>query len=536
MTKQTIQQSTSKSVEQSESVADFYLGKVKQANYHRKRGEYLLARTLLSEIEHHVESLDDYKVYADYLLVSGLLYLNIDEFSASLSSLYKVLEISEKLNDRYNVARALNAIAAVHFRLGDIPRAMENDLRSLSIKRELGDAKLISTSLHQLGIYYSAMNLHSHALEYYTESLAYKHNTTNDISISTTLMGIGVCYEHLGDYPKSLDYHLRSLNIKEQSGNQLLVSTSLSNIAIIYFKMKDYTQAEEYALRSLEIKDRLGITEKSIISLNILSDIYFHTKQIIKLRATAERAYTLSQSLDSKLLLSDAYKKMGNVCELEGDLSKAIEWYNKHYDTYREYQSEDSRRRMEHLSISAEIDKARHETEMAKLKAETLEQELELKQRELTSLALMLSQKNETLSHIQKTLQMSASELTSQKSDNNMSSDGFKRSVVSAQQEITRSLMNDKAWSVFEQQFQLLHRDFMSTLSARFPELSPIELKVCALLKINLNSKEIANILYVEPKSVEVYRFRIRKKLGLSREQNLLTTLATIENNSVGNT
>lgn len=69
----------------------------------------------------------------------------------------------------------------------------------------------------------------------------------------------------------------------------------------------------------------------------------------------------------------------------------------------------------------------------------------------------------------------------------------------------------------------------MSILSGRYPELSPVELKVCTLLKINLSSKKIANILYVEPKSIEVYRFRIRKKLGLSREQNLLTTLATIE-------
>lgn len=528
MTKHAVQQSTSTPTQKPDNIPDSYLDIIKQANYHRKRGEYSLARALLNEIESSIKDVSDYKVYVDYLLVNGLLYLNVEEYSSSLNTLYKALEISEKHQDRYNVARALNAIAGIHFKLGDVPRAMENDLRSLAIKREIGDAKMIATSLHQLGIYYSAMNLYSHALDYYTESLSYKDPITNEIGIATTLMGIGVCYEHLGDYHKSLDFHLRSLNIKESSGNQLLISTSLSNIAIIYFKMGDYVQAEQYALRSLDIKDQLGIIDKAIISLNILSDIYFQTKQTSELRATAERAFALAKSLDSKLFLSDAYKKMGNVCELEGDLSKAIEWYNKHYEIYREHQSEDSRRRMEHLSISAEIDKARHETEMARLKAETLEQELELKQRELTSLALMLSQKNETLSHIQKTLQKSADELNSQKS-HSQTNDGLEQSVVSAQKEITRSLVNDKAWSVFEQQFQLLHRNFMSILSARYPELSPIELKVCALLKINLSSKEIANILYVEPKSVEVYRFRIRKKLGLSREQNLLTTLATIE-------
>ncbi|MBL7973999.1 MAG: hypothetical protein JNJ85_03750, partial [Candidatus Kapabacteria bacterium] len=53
------------------------------------------------------------------------------------------------------------------------------------------------------------------------------------------------------------------------------------------------------------------------------------------------------------------------------------------------------------------------------------------------------------------------------------------------------------------------------------PQLSPIELRVCALLKVNLNSKEIADILCVETKSVEMYRFRIRKKIALDSTVNL---------------
>ena len=86
---------------------------------------------------------------------------------------------------------------------------------------------------------------------------------------------------------------------------------------------------------------------------------------------------------------------------------------------------------------------------------------------------------------------------------------------------IDSSIDMQESWELFEQQFRLVHADFTERLAAACPDLSPTELKVCALVKIGLTTKEAARILNIEPRSVETYRGRIRKKLGLGIRDNL---------------
>jgi len=85
--------------------------------------------------------------------------------------------------------------------------------------------------------------------------------------------------------------------------------------------------------------------------------------------------------------------------------------------------------------------------------------------------------------------------------------------------------LTDRNWTEFEAWFSKLHSGFSSDLSRAYPQLSPIELKVCALVRLNLVSKEIANLLNIKPSSVDIYRYRIRKKLSLSSEENLTSRL-----------
>jgi len=76
-------------------------------------------------------------------------------------------------------------------------------------------------------------------------------------------------------------------------------------------------------------------------------------------------------------------------------------------------------------------------------------------------------------------------------------------------------------WEEFEKWFSEIHTGFISNLRSDYPKLTFREIKVCALLRLNLMSKEIASLMNVEPTSVEIYRYRIRKKLGLSKGDNL---------------
>lgn len=79
----------------------------------------------------------------------------------------------------------------------------------------------------------------------------------------------------------------------------------------------------------------------------------------------------------------------------------------------------------------------------------------------------------------------------------------------------------DEVWSVFQQNFDLIHQNFFRNLRSRYPELTATDLKFCALLRLNLNTKEIAKLTNLTIRGVEGARYRLRKKLGIRIDQSL---------------
>jgi DNA-binding CsgD family transcriptional regulator len=77
-------------------------------------------------------------------------------------------------------------------------------------------------------------------------------------------------------------------------------------------------------------------------------------------------------------------------------------------------------------------------------------------------------------------------------------------------------------WKVFEHHFVALHPNFKKDLSSRFPDLTPNEYKVCALIRVNFKTKDISEIIEVSVKSIEAIRTRLRKKFDLSSNDVLL--------------
>ncbi|MGI6242442.1 MAG: hypothetical protein ACOYJK_02715 [Prevotella sp.] len=80
---------------------------------------------------------------------------------------------------------------------------------------------------------------------------------------------------------------------------------------------------------------------------------------------------------------------------------------------------------------------------------------------------------------------------------------------------------SEEVWNIFQQNFDLIHQNFFRNLRSRYPNLTPTDLKFCALLRLNLNTKEIAKITNLTIRGVEGARYRLRKKLGIKNEQSL---------------
>ena len=93
---------------------------------------------------------------------------------------------------------------------------------------------------------------------------------------------------------------------------------------------------------------------------------------------------------------------------------------------------------------------------------------------------------------------------------------------------IDKNLNNEDDWAFFEEAFNNADKDFLKKVKAKHPSLTPNDLKLCAYLRLNLSSKEIAPLLNISYKSVEVKRYRLRKKMGLPHESSLTNYILEI--------
>jgi DNA-binding CsgD family transcriptional regulator len=86
---------------------------------------------------------------------------------------------------------------------------------------------------------------------------------------------------------------------------------------------------------------------------------------------------------------------------------------------------------------------------------------------------------------------------------------------------IDREIDSEMQWEVFEKHFESVHEEFLKRLKATYPDLTPRELKLCAYLRLNISSKEIATLMNISTRGVEISRYRLRKKLLLEHDTNL---------------
>lgn len=143
-----------------------------------------------------------------------------------------------------------------------------------------------------------------------------------------------------------------------------------------------------------------------------------------------------------------------------------------------------------------------------------MQRDIKMKADELASSTMDLVRKNEILQHIDEELQKAVDNIVE---DRNKSL----KIISRIRSNIKENISHDNSWKKFEQNFDQVYVDFLKRLEEAFPQLTATDKKICAYLKMGLSSKEIAPLLNITVRSVEMNRYRVRKKLDLGREENL---------------
>ena len=183
--------------------------------------------------------------------------------------------------------------------------------------------------------------------------------------------------------------------------------------------------------------------------------------------------------------------------------------------------NEEEQRQMAYLhQLELEIS----EKEVVKLKNEKLEAEIDYKNSELASAAMNLVQKKEFLLKVKEELQ-------------NFIKSGRESIQTFEIKKIDRLLTEDKKineeWEQFSIHFDKVHGDFLNNIKERYPAINQQELKLSAYLIMNLSSKEIAQLMCISVRGVEISRYRLRKKLHIPTETNLFEFLFEIQKGGI---
>jgi ligand-binding sensor domain-containing protein/DNA-binding CsgD family transcriptional regulator len=152
------------------------------------------------------------------------------------------------------------------------------------------------------------------------------------------------------------------------------------------------------------------------------------------------------------------------------------------------------------------------------LQNETLERDILFKNKELGLSTMHLVQKNETIQKLKQELD---------KIYKNTNDPSMKKEIKGLISILFADEKLENDWDVFAQNFDVVHNDFLNRLKAAHPELSVRDLKLCAYLKLNLSTKDIAPLLNISVRGVEISRYRLRKKLNLPNEANLADYMLT---------
>ena len=156
--------------------------------------------------------------------------------------------------------------------------------------------------------------------------------------------------------------------------------------------------------------------------------------------------------------------------------------------------------------------------EIDKLNSEKLQTELDLKNDQLTSITMQLLKNKEFIQNVQ------------EKISNTLHKGGANQELKHLIRSIDQELSNNDSWDQFAYHFDQVHGNYLEKLSINNIRLSPREIKLAAFLRMNMSSKEIAKLLNITTRGVELARYRLRKKLKLNREQNLVEYLIDLDN------
>ncbi len=325
---------------------------------------------------------------------------------------------------------------------------------------------------------------------------------------------------YVSDPEKAKKYAEEALRLAQDSKLSEGVAEAYNTLGTILLAEKNYEAAFRnfnVALDNYSFKGNKKGIAKTYTNIGLY---YLHNNTFSKAKDYFEKAQSTYNTLGDRIGEATSHAQMANCYRQLGQSAQAMVYHRKSLSIYNDQKAGMQRNDSEHQNPMATEANATQNVVFV----ESLQKEIDSRNREIASYSIVIKQKNEVLDHAHKVL----NSLISNKET------GFNDAQIKDINELLYKLRvssntySDNDWSNFKMQFERIHPDFFTKLAKNFPSLSQNELRHCAFLKMNMNNKEVAKLLNINPKSVEIARYRIKKKLELPRSTKLFNYITRI--------
>jgi tetratricopeptide (TPR) repeat protein len=499
------------------------------------------------------------KCNAYILLMEGSLFRSTSNHSEALEKLEKALSIYRKLDIKIQIAKCCLWIGSTYKELSQHTKALIYFSEAMELFKLLDYKPGISQCYFLMAIVYSAQGKHKIAIDFSKKSLQLADKKNKKV-IAELYYNMFCSYMAEKEYQKALSLEDSIFPVFKEISSFYLLGRAYAGLGMLHSDMGNYKKAKESIKQSIYYCSKFKNLENLFLAKLCLAKIYVKTNQLDSAIITLKNLLDINnKQLKSIEHANSIYYDLFRIYEKKGDLKLALEYCNLYLPVNDSITKDLNDKKLLEIQTQYEVDlkneqillllkekqlarqkyfiivislllilisglyaisykqkKAKEKQLLLEAELKDAKNKIETKQRELTLKAMHISQQGHILSNVK-------DQLENVKKEN----PGSKVTIQSLLSNINQQL-NQNAFKDFEKYFIEVHPKFYDTLKLIYPTLTQNELRVCALLRLNLNSKQIADITGKTNRSVENTRTLIRRKMGLTLQDNLFEKISTI--------
>ncbi|EAY27384.1 tetratricopeptide repeat protein [Microscilla marina] len=497
------------------------------------------------------KEISDASNIADIYRLQGQVYEFQSVHEEALKLYNQALEIHSKLGDTTKLLYSLTGIASVYTKLEKYEQGLKLYNKALSMAVKVSHKAFEMNIKSNIAVLYFADKDYQKSLEVYNEALMYFEKKGMLHQQGTSLHGVGSIYFEQQQYQKALSHYLKAYSIFKQINDKYYKAYVANDVSKVMTRLKRYPKSREYASEAVKIAEQLNAKDILLESyrhqyvLDSLQGDFFgalknHQKHsrirqelndIKKAKQTAflrvnyglkEKEELLkAKGKENKLLQEqNRYKQiqvlflavgMGVLCLGAVWLRWLIKNNHKKNEQLLKFKNTEKQllqQQLKYKEIEGQILHQQLETDQHEQLV--IREKLETKDHELTKQSLYLIQYTQLLEVALKEIQEMIK----------LNDSPAKTRLKDLAKRIKKEFSRRSPWENFTQTFEMAHPNFYKRLRQRFPDLTEYDLKLCALLRLGFESRELASILNITLDSAKKARFRLRKKMKIS-EQDL---------------